>query len=82
MPVEGTVDESTYRLRQTLGSGEIEGQSVDISVNADGAAVFIEFDDTRVMYDTRAMVADAYRMVYDSGSDDDDAADAESAPSE
>jgi hypothetical protein len=64
MTIEGQLDDSEYRLRQELGQGEIEGEDVQISLNADQSCVFIEFDEERVMYRIPDMVMDGYEMVY------------------
>lgn len=68
MPIEGEIDESDLRLRESLLGGEIEGESFDVTLNADGQAIFVEFSEDRVQFDISDMIEEAYEMVH--GSDD------------
>jgi len=64
LAIEGEVDEAAMRLRQHLGDGEIGGEEFNLSINIDGMAMFVEFENERVMFSVDEMVRGAYAMLF------------------
>lgn len=65
MTVEPQTDEVDLRLREQLVHGEIEGEEYSVSVNVDGKAIFVEFDDERVMFSISDMIKSSYKHVFE-----------------
>jgi hypothetical protein len=63
--VEPEIDEAEYRMREQLGEATIEGESVEISINIDGKAVFFDFPekDVRLKYNMTDLLAAAYEKM-------------------
>lgn len=62
--VTGEVDEAAMRLRQHLGDGEIGGEEFSLSMNADNGAIFVEFDEERVLFHISDLPPAAYNLVF------------------
>jgi hypothetical protein len=64
MFIEPELNEAKMRMRQHLGDGEINGEEFDLSMNIDGMAMFVEFEEERVMLPISDLPRAGYMLVY------------------
>ena len=67
--IEGKIEDAkTLRLRVELATGKMNGHPFTVTQNADGQAIFIEFEGCpRVMYTVKDMVEDSYNTLLEKG---------------
>jgi len=67
--IKGSLESAdVLRLRVEVATGKMNGHPFTVTQNADGQAIFIEFEGcSRVMYTIKDMVEDSYNILLERG---------------